>query len=181
MKNPKVMKKAQDEVRNLVGNKGFVDEDDIQNLPYLQATIKETMRLQPVTPLLVPRETTRKCTLNGYDIPAKTMVYTNVWAIGRDPEAWDNFEEFNPDRFIGSSIDMKGQHYELTPFGAGRRVCPGLHIGIMTVEVSLANLIYRFDWRLPDGMTREDLKFDALPGITMHMKNPLCLVASKYV
>ncbi|KAG8654590.1 hypothetical protein MANES_05G139450v8, partial [Manihot esculenta] len=168
MKNPIAMKKAQEEIRKLVGKKGFVEEDDVQQLPYLKAVIKETMRLQPTVPLLVPRESTEDCVLYGYDIAAKTVVYVNARAIGRDPEIWENPEEFNPERFINSSIDLKGQDFELTPFEAGRRICPGIFMGLATVEVSLANLLYKFDWEMPVGMKKEDLDMDVQPGITMH-------------
>ncbi|GAV74960.1 p450 domain-containing protein [Cephalotus follicularis] len=181
MKNPIAMKKAQEEVRNLIGTKGFVNEDDIQSLHYLKACVKETMRLQPPGPLLIPRETTQKCNIGGYEIPAKTLVYVNAWAIGRDPEAWDNTEEFNPDRFIGNSIDLKGNDFELIPFGAGRRICPALPMGILNVELALANLLYKFDWKMPAGMKKEDLDFDEIPGGTVRKKNALCLVCENYM
>ncbi|XWS14490.1 hypothetical protein CRYUN_Cryun35bG0013900 [Craigia yunnanensis] len=179
MKNPKCLKKIQEEIRNLIGKKGFVNEDDVQGLAYLKAVIKETFRLQPVAPLLVPRETLRKCNIGGYEIPAKTIVHVNAWAVGRDTEAWENPEEFYPERFIGSSIDYKGLNFELIPFGAGRRGCPGIHMGVSIVELALANLLYKFDWEMLTGMNKEDLDFDVIPGITMHKKNALCLVAKK--
>ncbi|KAK8985421.1 hypothetical protein V6N11_068677 [Hibiscus sabdariffa] len=100
MKNPKCLKKTQDEVRDLFGKKGFLTEDDIQNLTYLKAVIKETFRLQPTSSMLLPRETLRKCSIGGYEVPAKCLVYVNAWAIGRDPEVWENPEEFCPERFI---------------------------------------------------------------------------------
>ncbi|KAH9784294.1 cytochrome P450 83B1 [Citrus sinensis] len=178
MKNPRAMKKVQQEIRSLIGgNKGFVNEDDVQELHYLKAVVKETMRLQPTVPLLVPRETIEKCVIDGYEIPAKTLVFVNAWAIGRDPEAWENPEEFYPERFVDSFIDFKGQHFELIPFGAGRRICPGLNMGIATVDLALANLLYKFDWEMPPGMKSQDLDFDVLPGITMHKKNALSLLA----
>ncbi|XVF82316.1 hypothetical protein PTKIN_Ptkin16aG0036700 [Pterospermum kingtungense] len=179
MKNPRCMKKVQEEVRNAIGNKCFIDEDDIQGLPYLKAVIKETFRLQPVAPLLIPREAIGDCNIGGYTIPAKTLVLVNIWAIGRDPEAWENPEEFYPERFIGSSIDYKGLDCELIPFGAGRRGCPGIHMGIATLELALANLLYKFDWEVPVGMNKDDLDFEVIPGITMHKRNHLCLVARK--
>ncbi|KAK8527662.1 hypothetical protein V6N12_054867 [Hibiscus sabdariffa] len=179
MKNPKCLKRTQDEVRDLIGKKGFLKEEDIQNLTYLKAVIKETFRLQPTSSLLLPRETLRKCSIGGYEIPAKCLVYVNAWAIGRDPEAWENPEEFCPERFIGSSIDYKGQHFELIPFGAGRRICPGMRMGVATVELALANLLYKFDWEMPTGMNVKDIDFDVLPGITTHKKNDLILVARK--
>eukprot|EP00257_Ricinus_communis_P027978 XP_025015392.1 cytochrome P450 83B1 [Ricinus communis] len=182
LKNPREMEKAQEEVRNLVGKKGFVDEDDIQKLPYLKAVVKEMMRLQPPVPLLIPRETVHRCKLGGYDIPPKTLVYVNAFAVGRDPEAWDNPLEFHPERFLNSDIDMKGNNYELIPFGAGRRVCPGIFMGIANVEIALANLLYRFDWEMPAGMKREDIDIDGVnPGIVVHKKGDLCLMAKKNI
>ncbi|CAN0872241.1 5-OH-xanthotoxin synthase [Linum grandiflorum] len=174
MKNPITMRKAQEEVRHAVGKKrGFVNEEDTQKLSYLKAVVKETM---------VPRESTESCNLGGYDIPAKTVVYINAWAIGRDTEAWGhNAEEFKPERFIGKSIDVRGLDFELIPFGAGRRICPGIHMGLSTVELSLANLLYAFDWEMPVGMKSEDLDMEVLPGITMHKKKDLCLVAKSYI
>ncbi|KAK2660687.1 hypothetical protein Ddye_007220 [Dipteronia dyeriana] len=180
MKNPNIMKKAQEEIRHTKGNKDFLNEDDIQSLSYLKAVVKETMRLQPAAPLS-PRSTTEKCILEGYEIPAKTLVFVNAFAIGRDPEAWEDAEEFNPDRFIGSSIDLKGQNFELVPFGGGRRSCPGIYMGIAMVELALANLLHKFDWELPAGMKQEDLDFEVLPGITMHKKNALFLIARNHI
>ncbi|KAH7839048.1 hypothetical protein Vadar_034218 [Vaccinium darrowii] len=179
-KNPNTMKKAQQEVRNNAGNRGAIDENDLQEYGYLQAVIKETLRLHPPTPLLLPHETTQKCNISGYEIQPKTVVHVNAWAIGRDPESWENPEVFSPDRFIGSSIDFRGRDFELIPFGAGRRGCPGLHMGVAVVEFALANLLYWFNWELPDGMKREDIDTDVKPGITMHKKNPLCLVPRKW-
>ncbi|XWS14488.1 hypothetical protein CRYUN_Cryun35bG0013800 [Craigia yunnanensis] len=175
MKNPKCLKKIQEEIRNLIGKKGFVNEDDVQGLTYLKAVVKETFRLQPVAPLLVPRETLRKCKVGGYELPAKTLVYVNAWAVGRDPEAWENPEEFYPERFIGSSIDYKGLDFELIPFGAGRRGCPGIHMAVAIVELALANLLYKFDWEMPTGMNKEDLDFDVIP-VLLCTKKMLCVL-----
>ncbi|GFY86215.1 cytochrome P450, family 71, subfamily B, polypeptide 28 [Actinidia rufa] len=180
MKNPTMLKKVQEEVRTLVGKKGKVDEDDIHSLPYLKAMIKETLRLYPPAPLLVPHKTTQRCVIDGYEIEPQTVVYINAWAIARDPESWENPEEFLPERFLGSDIDFRGQNFELIPFGAGRRGCPGMNLGVATVELALANLLYSFDWELPDGMKKEGVDTDALPGLTMHRKNALCVVAKKY-
>ncbi|CAI0382871.1 unnamed protein product [Linum tenue] len=178
MKYPIAMRKVQEELRQKVKDKGFVKEEDIQQLPYFKAVIKEAMRLQPAVPLLVPRESIQKCSLGGYEIPAKTIIHVNAWAIARDPESWgENPDEFKPERFVGKSVDVKGSNFELIPFGAGRRICPGIHIGLATVEIALANLLYAFDWEMPAGMKSEDLDMDVLPGLTMHKKNALCLVA----
>ncbi|KAL0385019.1 UNVERIFIED_CONTAM: cytochrome [Sesamum radiatum] len=176
MKSPITMKKAQTEIRNL-GKKDLIDENDIASLPYLKAVIKEIFRLYPPAPLLVPRETLQKCTINGYDIQPKTLVYINAWGIARDPEFWKDADEFVPERFLNSEIDVRGQHPEVIPFGIGRRGCPGMLMGIVTVEFVLANLLNAFDWELPTGMKEEDLDFEVMPGIIMQKKNALCLVA----
>ncbi|MCD7472190.1 hypothetical protein HAX54_013198 [Datura stramonium] len=178
--NPNAMKKVQAEIRESVGKKSIVNDDDIQNLPYFKAVIKETFRLYPPAPLLVARETMQKSILEGYDIKPKTIVRVSAWAIGRDPEIWKNPEEFIPERFLNSDIDFKGQNFELIPFGAGRRGCPAIALGVATVELALSNLLYAFDWELPCGMTREDIDTDVLPGLTMPKKKPLCLVPRNY-
>ncbi|KAI3759203.1 hypothetical protein L6452_06828 [Arctium lappa] len=180
MKNPKVMKKAQEEVRIVVGKKDQIDEDDLPKLTYLKAVVKEIMRLYPPAPLLLPRETKKDAILHGYQIKKKTLVYVNALAIGRDPESWENPEEFFPERFLGSDVDFRGSDFKLIPFGAGRRICPGISMGIISVELLLANLVFLFDWGLPDGMKKEDIDFEVIPGLTMHKKNELCLLAHVY-
>ncbi|KAL5073265.1 hypothetical protein RYX36_012249 [Vicia faba] len=177
VKNPRVMKKVQEEIRNVGDKKDFLDEVDIQNFTYLKAVIKETLRLYLPAPLLVQREAREKCTVSGYDIPAKTILYVNAWAIQRDPNVWENPQEFYPERFLNSSINFIGQDFELIPFGAGRRICPGLSMAVASLELFLANLLYSFDWELPHGLKKEDIDTEMLPGITQHKKNPLCLVA----
>ncbi|CAK8575115.1 unnamed protein product [Lathyrus sativus] len=177
IKNPRVMRKVQEEIRNVGDKKDFLDEDDIQNFPYLKAVIKETLRMHLPAPLLVQREAREKCTIKGYDIPAKTILYVNAWAIQRDSNVWENAEEFYPERFLDSSISFTGQDFELIPFGAGRRICPGMPMAVASLELFLANLLYSFDWELPDELKKEDIDTEMLPGITQHKKNPLCLVA----
>ncbi|KAK4737713.1 hypothetical protein R3W88_001410 [Solanum pinnatisectum] len=126
MKNSKVMKKVQVEIRRSIANKGIVNEDDIQNMPYFKAMIKGTFRLYPPGPLLGPRKSMKKSTLEEYEIQPGTIIHVNSWAIARDPEIWENSKEFIPERFLNSDIDFKGQNFELIPFGAGRRGCPGI-------------------------------------------------------
>lgn len=180
LKNPNVMKKVQCEVRNLFGDKDFINEDDIERLPYLKAVVKETLRLFPPSPLLLPRETMEQCNINGYEIKSKTVVYVNAWAIARDPENWEEAEKFWPERFIGNSMELKGNEFEVIPFGSGRRMCPAKHMGIVNVELSLANLVHTFDWEVPKGVNKEEmLDTQVKPGITMHKKSDLYLVAKK--
>ncbi|XP_052181449.1 cytochrome P450 71A1-like [Diospyros lotus] len=180
VKNPEAMKKIQDEVRNIDTEKEILYETDLQHLPYLEAIVKETWRLHPPAPLLVPHETIQQCTIGPYTVQPKTIVFVNAWAIGRDPDSWENPEEFLPNRFINSSIDFKGQNFELIPFGAGRRICPGIHLGVAMVELALANLVRSFNWEIPFGLKKEDIDTEVRPGITMHKKTPLCLLATKY-
>jgi len=177
LKHPRVMKKVQEEIRSLSGKKAFLDEDDVQKFSYLKAVIKETLRLHLPAPLLIPRETSEKCMIDGYEIPAKTIIYVNAWAIHRDPEAWEDAEEFIPERFLNSTVDLRGQDFCFIPFGAGRKMCPGLLMAFAALDVILANLLYSFDWALPDGIKSEDIDTEMLPGLTMFKKNPLCVLA----
>ncbi|CAI0440991.1 unnamed protein product [Linum tenue] len=180
IKNPRVMKKAQAEVREAMRGKSIVTEADIQDLPYLNLVIKETFRLHPPAPLLLPRESRANCVVAGYEIPRKTKVIVNAWAIGRDPGMWEDPETFVPERFDGSEIDFRGMHFELIPFGAGRRICPGIAFGMANIELPLAQLLYYFDWELPQGMTVENFDMDESFAATMGRKNPLYLVPKEF-
>lgn len=173
-----MMRKTQDEVRGVVKGKGKVEESDLSKLMYLKLVIKESFRLHPPVPSLVPRATTERCTIKGYEIPAYTMVFVLAKMIGRDPKYWENPNEFFPERFLNSSIDYKGNHFELLPFGAGRRGCPGMNFAVQLVELTLANLVYRFNWELPRGMRIEDLNMEEAAGLIVHKKAPLCLSAT---
>ncbi|AET00663.1 cytochrome P450 71D10 [Medicago truncatula] len=176
VKNPKVMEEAQDEVSRVFDKKEYVDETELHQLIYLKSVIKETLRLHPVAPLLVPRESRERCQINGYEIPAKTRVMVNAWAIGRDSRYWVEAESFKPERFVNSPIDFKGTDFEFIPFGAGRRMCPGISFAIPNVELPLAKLLYHFDWKLPNGMSHQELDMTEFFGITVGRKHDLCLI-----
>ncbi|KAM7508361.1 hypothetical protein LguiA_018814 [Lonicera macranthoides] len=178
IRNPRVMDKAQDELRQALKGKKVIRESDIQGLIYLKQVIKETLRLHPPIPLLIPRECREQCKINRYDIPIKTEVIVNAWAIGRDPEYWDDGEIFLPERFENSSIDILGSNYEYLPFGAGRRMCPGIAFGLANVELPLAQLLYHFDWKLPRGMKPEDLDMSESFGVVVRKRNELYLIAA---
>ncbi|XP_048441288.1 cytochrome P450 71B34-like [Pyrus x bretschneideri] len=182
IKNPRVMKKAQQEVRNCIGNKGLVSESDMEQLEYLKMIIKETLRLHPPAPMILPREAMSHFKIRGYDVDPRTLILVNEGAIARDPKIWNDPEKFFPERFDGSSVDFKGQHYEYLPFGAGRRMCPGIYMATTTLEFGLANLVYWFDWKLPNGMKAEDLDMEESTdaSLTVAMKNPLLLVPEKF-
>ncbi|XP_059646216.1 desmethyl-deoxy-podophyllotoxin synthase-like [Cornus florida] len=181
LKNPRVMEKAQAEVRQVSCKKGnIVNQEDIHELSYLKLVIKETLRVHPPIPLLVPRESRERCEIHGYEIPAKTQVLVNVWAISIDSENWSDPENFHPERFIDSSIDYKGTHFQYLPFGVGRRMCPSISFGIANVELALANLLYHFDWKLPEGQKLEDLDMDEVFGATVNRKRDLCVIPIAY-
>ncbi|KAB2615518.1 cytochrome P450 71D9-like [Pyrus ussuriensis x Pyrus communis] len=180
MKNPRVRKKAQREVREVFNRKGKADETSIREMKYLNAVIKETLRLHPSVPLLLPREWGEKCDIGGYGIPVKSKVIVNAWAIGRDPKYWTEPERFKPERFLDSSIDYKGTNFEYIPFGAGRRICPGILYGLANVELPLALLLYHFDWKLPDGTKHEDLDMTETFGIAVRRKQDLHLIPIPY-
>lgn len=178
LRNPRVMKKVQNEVRGIARGKTRIAETDLQEMHYLKALIKETLRLYPPIPLLIPRESTQDVKIKGYDIAAGTRVVTNAWAIARDPALWDEPGEFRPERFLNSSVDFKGQDFQLIPFGAGRRGCPGITFAMTTNELVLANLVHKFDWALPDGARAEDLDMTQCTGLTIHRKVPLLAVGT---
>ncbi|XP_052138089.1 tryptamine 5-hydroxylase [Oryza glaberrima] len=183
VRHPRILKKAQEEVRRVVGDSGRVEESHLGELHYMRAIIKETFRLHPAVPLLVPRESVAPCTLGGYDIPARTRVFINTFAMGRDPEIWDNPLEYSPERFEsaggGGEIDLKDPDYKLLPFGGGRRGCPGYTFALATVQVSLASLLYHFEWALPAGVRAEDVNLDETFGLATRKKEPLFVAVRK--
>jgi len=181
LKNPREMKKLQDEIRTVGGRKEFLDDDDVQKFPYLRAVIKETFRFYPPGPILVQRETNDDCVIGGYDIPAKTTLYVNAWAIHKDPNNWKNPFEYYPERFLDSSVSFRGNDYEFLPFGSGRRVCPGMPMAIASLDLILANLLNAFDWELPAGMKPDDLDVLTDPGLTVHKRNPLHVLAKRVI
>ncbi|CAI9112846.1 OLC1v1013342C1 [Oldenlandia corymbosa var. corymbosa] len=183
LRHPTAMKNLQMEVRTILTNgKSEISEKDLEKMNYLKAVIKETLRLHPPTPLLVPREAINHTKVMGFDIPAKTMVIINAFAIGRDPISWDDDpEEFRPERFLkhNSGVDFRGHDFQLIPFGAGRRGCPGISFAMATIETVLANLMVWFDWSLPNGEDEGlDLDMTECPGVTIHKKIPLYAVAT---
>ncbi|BFG20121.1 hypothetical protein CerSpe_063950 [Prunus speciosa] len=178
MRHPKAMKKVQKELEDVVGLGRMVEESDLGKLDYLSMVVKETMRLHPVAPLLVPHAATEDCTVNGYHIPKKSCVIINAWAIGRDPSAWNDAEEFIPERFEGSDVDVRGNHFQLIPFGSGRRRCPGIQLGLIVVQLMLAQLVHCFDWELPNNMLPEELDMTEVFGITVARAKRLIAIPS---
>ncbi|PRQ17177.1 putative cytochrome P450 [Rosa chinensis] len=181
LRHPMVMNKLQKEIRGIVRDKKDMTEDDLTGMHYLKAVIKETLRLHPPVPLLVPRLSTHEVKINGYSIKANTRVLVNAWHIGRDPASYSNPEEFEPERFlIHNDIDYKGNDFQLIPFGAGRRICPGIQFATAVNEIALANILHKFNWKLTNGAKGEDLDMMESTGITIHRKYPLKVVAVPY-
>jgi len=175
IRNPKAMKKAQAEVRSILNGKPKVTEDDLGEMKYLKLVIKETLRLHPPAPLLIPRESMESCKILGYDVPKGTTVLVNAWAIGRDPRYWEDADEFKPERFESISVDFRGTDFEYIPFGAGRRICPGIPFAQANMELVLAALLYHFDWKVASGMKPSELDMAEEMGLTIRRKNSLLL------
>ena len=167
IKHPPMMKKVINELEKVVGMERMVEESDLESLEYLNMVVKETLRLHPVAPLLIPHESMEDCTVDGFHIPQKSRVIVNVWAIGRDPNAWTDADKFLPERFMESDIDFRGQHFQFIPFGSGRRGCPGMQLGLTVVRLVLAQLVHCFDWELPDNMLPSELDMTEEFGLTL--------------
>ncbi|KAL1540392.1 unspecific monooxygenase [Salvia divinorum] len=167
IRNPEKLSKAKKELRSAIGDKAQVQENDIPKLPYLNAVIKESFRLHPPGPFLIPHEAEADLEINGYTIPRGARILVNVWAIGRDPSVWPDPESFVPERFVGGSIDYKGQDFRLIPFGSGRRICPVLPLAHLMVHLMVASMIHGFDWEA------KDVDMDDVFGLSLHKARPL--------
>ncbi|KAF5201101.1 Cytochrome p450 [Thalictrum thalictroides] len=175
------MEKAQSEVRHVLHGKGKVGtQSEIHQFNYLSLVIKETLRLHPPGPLLPPRQSRERCEIDGYEIAKGTKVFVNAWALARDPEYWNDADTFKPERFQDLSVDYKGNFFEYIPFGAGKRICPGMSFGVANIEVPLAQLLYHFNWKLPNGANPEELDMTELFGATARRKSNLCLIPTPY-
>lgn len=177
LRNPRTMEKFQTEVRKVSGE---ITEGDLENMPYLKAVIKESLRLHSPVPLLVARESIQDTKVMGYDIAKGTRVLINAWAIGRDPALWDNPDEFYPERFLDSTTDFRGLHFEFIPFGAGRRGCPGVAFAMAVDELALAKLVQKFDFSLPGGKQANELDMSESVGIAANRKLPLLVAVKAY-
>lgn len=179
LRHPRVKNKVQEELMKVVGKERMVEESDLASLEYLDMVVKETLRLHPVAPLLVPHQATEECTIDGFCIPKKCRVIINGWAIGRDPTTWPRAEEFYPERFDGSDIDIRGRHFQVIPFGSGRRGCPGMQLGLTVFRLVLAQLMHCFDWELPNGLWPTELDMNEKFSLVVARAQPL-LAAPTY-
>ncbi|XP_068666213.1 geraniol 8-hydroxylase-like [Aristolochia californica] len=176
LRHPETMAKVRSELLKTLVSGQSIKESDIARLPYLQAVVKETFRLHPPVPLLIPRRAESSVEISGFTIPKHTQLLVNSWAIGRDEENWSEPLRFWPERFLGSNIDFRGRDFEFIPFGAGRRICPGMPLAIRMVHLILASMIQSFDWKLRSGMKPDDIEMDEKFGITLQMVKPLYAV-----
>lgn len=169
LNNPEALIKARAEIDSQVGHSRLVEDSDLPHLPYLQGVMKETFRICPVGPMLVPHESSAGCTVGGYRVPGGTMLLVNMWAIHRDPKLWGDPMKFKPERFVDFQGEKEGS-FVLMPFGYGRRGCPGENLALRVVGLTLASLIQCFEWARLD---REMVDMAGAPGLTMPKAQPL--------
>ncbi|KAG8388733.1 hypothetical protein BUALT_Bualt02G0156000 [Buddleja alternifolia] len=177
IRHPNILAQAQQELDSIVGKDRLVTESDLDQLTFLQAIIKENFRLHPSTPLSLPRIAYENCEINGYFIPKGSTLLVNVWAIARDPDIWADPLEFRPARFLTGGErpngDVKGNDFEVIPFGAGRRICAGMSLGIRMVQLLTATLIHAFDFDLTNGQLAQNLNMEEAYGLTLQRAEPL--------
>jgi cytochrome P450 len=178
LQNPVPMSKVCNELAGIIGSGRNIEESQIGQLPYLQAVIKETFRLHPPAPLLLPRQAETATKVTGYTIPKDVRVLINIWAMGRDANIWSEPEKFMPERFLAKTVDFKGGDFDLIPFGAGRRICPGMPLAIRMVHLVLGSLLNQFKWKLPADVERNGVDMAEKFGVTLIKAVPLCAIAT---
>jgi len=167
LSNPTKLIKARKELSEEIGKDETIDESHIFRLPFLQAIVKETFRLHPPGPLLAPHKCDENVNILGFNVPKKAQILVNVWAMGRDSTIWENSNMFMPERFLECDINYKGNNFELIPFGAGKRICPGLPLPHRTVHLIVASLLHNFEWTLADGLKPEDMSMEQQFGLSL--------------
>nr|XP_016440977.1 PREDICTED: cytochrome P450 CYP736A12-like [Nicotiana tabacum] len=175
LRYPQAMKKLQRELEEVVGMDRMVEESDLENLKYLGMVVKEGLRLHSIVPLM-HHEAMEDCVVNGFHIQKGSRIMINCYAIQRDPNVWPEPEKFLPERFVGSSIDIRGRHFQLLPFSSGRRSCPEMQLGITIVRLVVAQLVHCLDWEIPNGMQPLDLDVDEQFGIVLCKEKPLMVI-----
>ncbi|XP_057419416.1 cytochrome P450 76T24-like [Lotus japonicus] len=165
--NPEKLAKVKEELCETIDEDETLEEQHISKFPYLQAVVKETLRLHPPAPFLVPHKCDEVVNISGFQVPKDAQILVNVWAMGRDPTIWVNPNMFEPERFLESEINFKGHNFELIPFGAGKRICPGLPFAQRSVCLIVASLVHNFDWKLADGLITENMNMMEHFGLTL--------------
>ncbi|CAN6466446.1 unnamed protein product [Victoria cruziana] len=167
------MAAARSELKRIIGADRAVEESDIPHLTYLEAVLKETLRLHPPGPLLAPRRADATTCVGGFTIPKHAQILVNVWAIGRDSAYWEDATSFLPERFLESDVDFKGKKFQFIPFGAGRRICPGMPSAVRLSLLVLASLIHSFSWAPPGGLPPEEIDMESRFRFTLRKAMPL--------
>ncbi|XP_074344085.1 cytochrome P450 CYP82D47-like [Apium graveolens] len=177
LNNPSSLKLAKEELDLNVGSHRWVEESDMKNLTYLQAIVKETLRLYPPGPLSGPREATEDCHIGEYYIPKGTRLVVNIWQLHRDPRMWSEPDKFQPERFLeeNKKVNVKGQNFEFIPFSSGRRMCPAVTYGFGTVQLVLARLLQGFNIATLDG---EAVNMEEGLGIALPKVMPVDVIIS---
>nr|UFQ43029.1 cytochrome P450 [Origanum vulgare] len=180
IRHPEKMTKLRNEITSFVEENGPIEESDISRLPYLQAVVKETFRLHPVAPFLLPHKASSDIEINGYTVPKNAQILVNIWASGRDPINWVDADKFVPERFLSENkgLNFIGQDFELIPFGAGRRICPGLPLANRMVHQMLVTFVGNFEWKL-EGIKVEEMDMDENFGLTLQKAIPLRAIPTK--
>lgn len=168
LNNPEALKKSREEIDIHTGQSRLIDDSDLAHLPYLHGVIIETLRMCPVAPVLMPHESSENCRIGGFRVLRGTMVLVNMWAIQNDPKLWEEPRKFEPERFINMEGQRKG--FELLPFGAGRRGCPGENLAMRVIGLALGLLIQCFEW---ERIGEEMVDMTEGPGLTMPKAQPL--------
>ncbi|CAN4080874.1 unnamed protein product [Withania somnifera] len=176
LRHPEIMKEVQTELAQVVGNGKPVEESNISKLPYLLSIVKETLRMHPPAPFLIPRRVDQDVQLCEYIIPKGSQVLVNVWKIGRDSTFWEDPLVFKPERFRRSELDMRGKDFELLPFGAGRRMCPGLPLALRLVPIMLGSMLNSFNWKLEGSTEPMNLYMEEKFGVILAKAHPLRVI-----
>ena len=175
IRSPESLKKIREELTTEI-NQNMLKDSDLRKLPYLQACLKETLRLHPPGPSLLPHRAVESCKVMNYTIPKDAQVLVNAWAIGRDPMSWEDPLVFKPERFLNSTVDFQGNNFEFIPFSSRRRICPGLPMAVKLIPLVLASWIHFFDWSLPNGGDPKDKDMSEKYSANIRKEQPLLLI-----
>ncbi|KAK4269706.1 hypothetical protein QN277_022829 [Acacia crassicarpa] len=183
MHNPEKLAKVKQELQQVLGEHGKFEESKIPELPYLNAVMKETLRLHPPVPFLIPRKSENDVQVGGFVVPKNSEILVNVWAMGRDSRVWKEPYSFEPERFLDGQdhhgVDFKGRDFELIPFGAGRRICPGMPLANRSLHFMLVTLLHNFDWVLENGLKAKEMDMSDKFGLDLKKAQPLRAVPTR--
>nr|GMD86103.1 cytochrome P450 89A2-like [Ipomoea batatas] len=179
VKHPSIQAKLYEEILGVIGapEEEGVKEEDLQRMPYLKAVVLEGLRRHPPAHFVLPHSVTEEVELEGYVVPKNAVINFMVADLGWDPKVWEDPMEFKPERFLssessgGEAFDITGsREIKMMPFGAGRRICPGLALALLHLEYFVANLVWFFEWK---GVKGDDVDLAEKQEFTIVMKHPL--------